>query len=377
MRHISQDNLDIIIELRRILHRYPDLSLHESGTIDIIKDFLRKSTALEICDRSGWFYAAKLSSPVPTPALPIAFRADMDALPMDEEISIPYGSVRNGISHKCGHDGHMAALCGLALELDKREVNRDVYLIFQPAEEIGQGAIRCLDLIREKGIAEIYAFHNLSDYPENSVVYRKTLTQPASEGLTIHFYGKQSHASAPERGSNPSSAIAELALYAKHLPEEPHEGMALCTIVGMQCGTGDFGISAGEGFISVTLRAEQEVFMKKMETKLLQKAADLSAHDGLRVEHEICDCFPETRNHDAALNRVIQKASKLHLTVIEMKDLWRASEDFGHYLKKCSGAIFYIGNGENYPSVHTGSFDFNDRILQTAVDIFLALVETD
>ena len=74
---------------------------------------------------------------------------------------------------------------------------------------------------------------------------------------------------------------------------------------------------------------------------------------------------------------MIQKASKLHLTVIEMKDLWRASEDFGHYLKKCSGAIFYIGNGENYPSVHTGSFDFNDRILQTAVDIFLALVETD
>ena len=377
MKHISGDNLERITALRRLLHSRPDLSLRETGTIGILKDFLRENTALEIVDRDGWFYAVKRASGGPA-APPAAFRADMDALPMDEDIDLPYGSVRSGIAHKCGHDGHMAALCGLALELDKTEPDRTVYLIFQPAEETGRGAFRCADLIREKEIAEIYAFHNLSGYPENSVVYRKGLTQPASEGLEILMYGKRSHASSPEEGRSPAAAVAELALYAvRHLTEEPHDGMALCTVVGMRCGEGDFGVSAGEGSVSVTLRAEQEPFMKEMEKKLLRKAEELAARDGLRTEHEIHDYFPETRNHEKALERVIRKAGGLGLPVIEMEDLWRASEDFGHYLKLCSGAMFYIGSGEEYPPLHTGNYDFNDRILKTAVDMFLALAEAE
>ena len=377
MKHISQENLEKITALRHLLHSHPDLSLQEAGTIGILKDFLRKNTTLEICDRDGWLYAVKYASVEPPAASPIAFRADMDALPMDESVSLPYGSVHEGISHKCGHDGHMAALCGLALELEKVKLNRTVYLIFQPAEETGRGAVRCAELIREKGITEIYAFHNLSGYPENSIVYRKQLTQPASEGLKVCMQGKQSHASAPEEGRSPSAAIAELVLYARHLPEEPHDGMALCTIVGMQCGQGDFGISPGEGSVSVTLRAEQEPFMKKMEKKLLEKAEELSARDGLRTGHEIHDYFPETRNHDEALERVICKAAGLQLPVIEMKDLWRASEDFGYYLKQCFGAMFYIGSGDEYPALHTDSYDFDDGILKTAVDMFLALAETE
>ncbi len=373
MAHIGQENLDKIIELRHFLHSRPDLSLQESGTIRALKSFLQENTTLEIVDRDGWFYAVKKSSVEPAAISPIAFRADMDALPMDECISLSYGSVHSGVSHKCGHDGHMAALCGLALELDQTRVERTVYLIFQPAEEIGQGAVRCAELIREKGIAEIYAFHNLSDYPENSIVYRKGLTQPASEGLTIRMHGKQSHASAPEEGRNPSAAIAELALFAQRLPEEAHEGMALCTIVGMQCGEGDFGISPGEGTLSVTLRAEQEPFMKEMETQLIRKAEELSAAGGFLTGHEIHDYFPETRNNDEALDRVIRKAGELRLPLIEMKNMWRASEDFGYYLKECSGAMFYIGNGKSYPAVHTDSYDFNDRILKTAVNIYLAL----
>ena len=210
MKHISEVNLDKITELRQLLHRCPDLSLQESGTIRILESFLQENTSLELFDRDGWFYTVKRSSSDPAAKSPIAFRADMDALPIDESLTLPYASVRKGISHKCGHDGHMAALCGLALELDTMVVDRAVYLIFQPAEEIGQGAVRCADLIGEKGISEIYAFHNLSGYPENSIVCRKKLTQPASEGLTIHMHGKRSHASAPEEGCSPSAAIAEL-----------------------------------------------------------------------------------------------------------------------------------------------------------------------
>ena len=372
MRPISRENLEKITALRHRLHAHPDLSLREGGTIGILQGFLRENTALELVGREGWFYAVKRPA-AGTAAPPIAFRADMDALPMEEGISLPHGSTRGGAAHKCGHDGHMAALCGLALELDRRAVDRAVYLIFQPAEEIGRGAERCAELIGEAGIGEIYAFHNLSGYPEGSVVCRQGLTQPASEGLTIRLMGRPSHASAPEEGRNPAAALAELALAARRLPEAPHEGMALCTVVGLRCGSGDFGISAGEGELRVTLRAEQEPFMEAMEAALLQKAAALAARDGLRAEHGRCDYFPETRNHDGPLDRVRRAAAGLGLPVVGMKELWRASEDFGHYLKRCPGAMFYIGNGENWPALHTRDYDFNDRILKTAADLFLAL----
>ena len=370
--NISQDNLDRIIELRHLLHSCPDLSLNEYGTIRILQEFLQENTSLEIVDMDGWFYAVK-PSPSKSDATPIAFRAELDALPMDESIPLPYGSGNAGVSHKCGHDGHMAALCGLALELENNILNRTVYLIFQPAEETGQGAALCTDLIREKGIREIYAFHNLSAFPEGSIVYRRNLTQPASEGVLIRMHGKPSHASAPEEGSNPAIAIAELALFARSPADNPHTGMALCTIVGMECGDGDFGISPGEGSLSVTLRAEEESFMKEMETNLLHKAEELAARYNLQTEHEIHDYFPETRNNDEALQKVIHKASEIGLPVIEMDHLWRASDDFGPFLKICPGAIFYIGNGNDYPALHTSGYDFNDRILETAINMFLAL----
>lgn len=379
---MDRENIKKIIELRHRLHAHPELSLHEEGTIGILTDFLRDNTTLEVVRRDGWFYAVKKGT---SDEPPIAFRADMDALPMDEWVNLPYGSETPGIAHKCGHDGHSAVLCGVAMELSSREIPRTAYLIFQPAEENGLGGSVCSYLIEEKGISEVYAFHNLSGYPERKVVYRRGLTQPASEGLTIRLHGKQSHASAPEEGRNPAEAIAQIAMITKNLVQEiSREGarksgaepeMILCTIVGMEVGTGDFGISAGEGSIRMTLRAEREMQMKLLEKRLIGFARVLAEQDGLDVEYKISDYFPETRNHDDALQKVISCAERLGMDSMEMKEMWRASEDFGHYLKKCSGAMFYIGNGVNYPALHTREYDFNDGILATAVELIVELAE--
>lgn len=368
---MNKENLEKITDLRHELHRYPALSGREGDTIERINAFLRANTSLTIVDREGWFYAVKEAPS--SAAAPMAFRADVDALPIDEGIDLPYGSACGGVSHKCGHDGHSAALCGLALELEHRTPARTVYLIFQPAEEIGAGAKTCAELIREKGIGEIYAFHNLGGYPEGTVVYRRGLTQPASEGLTISLHGRQSHASAPEKGVNPAEAVARLVLYTRELLAAPHRGMVLCTVTGIRVGTGDFGISAGDGEVRMTLRAEEEAEMKELESSLLRYAARLAEEVGLNLEHRISDYFPETRNHDVCLDRVIRAAENLHIPHRDMEELWRASEDFGYYTKVCPGAIFYVGSGENYPPLHTREYDFNDRILPAAVDLFVGL----
>jgi len=362
---------DKIISLRHELHRHPELSMRERRTAERIREFLQIHTSLQVTMRDGWLYAFK---PGKSDEGAIAFRADMDALPVEEGTELPYHSVNPGVSHKCGHDGHMAVLCALALELDRITPARSVYLIFQPGEETGEGAKICSFLLAEKHITQIYAFHNLSGYPEGTLVYRKGLTQPASEGLRIHLTGKPSHAAEPEKGKNPSSLIARIALYSEELCANVTDRLLLSTIVGMKAGTGDFGVSAHEGEISLTLRAERESDLKELENSLLSYVEKEAGKDQFTVTHTICDYFPETRNHEDCLENVIHAASRAGVPAAEMSDLWRASEDFGYYLKTCPGAMFYIGNGEDYPAVHTSLYDFNDRIIPAAVSVFLQLI---
>ena len=367
---MNKNNLNTIINLRHELHKIPELSMMESETRDMILHFLKNKTSLQVVSCDGWFYAVKKGA---DKLPPIAFRADMDALPIEEDDSLPYHSCHKGRSHRCGHDGHCAALCGLAMELDMMVTERTIYLIFQPGEETGQGAKICKDLIKEKGISEIFAFHNLGGYPENSFVYRRGLTQPASEGLRIRFSGKTSHASAPEEGRNPAEVISRIVLKAEELIGGGSERMLLSTVTGIQVGSGDFGISPGTGELCLTLRAEYEADLKQLERDLISYASDLSAAHGISMDYAILDYFPETRNHDSSLNRAIEAANALNLKQIPMEEMWRASEDFGWYLKECPGAIFYIGNGEDYPDLHTAEYDFNDNILETAVNLLTAI----
>ena len=369
---MDKKNLEVITEFRHELHRHPELSLQETETIKKIHAFLENNTSLYVEEGDGWLFAVKEGTD--PEAGGIAFRADMDALPIDEQgTGLVYISENPGVSHKCGHDGHCAALAGLALELDKTEVVKTVYLIFQCAEEIGAGAVKAAGIIKEKGIREIYAFHNLSGYPEGSIVYRRGLTQPASEGLTVAFSGKTSHAGAPEEGRNPSAAIAKTVLFIRELNARPREGMAFCTVVGMEAGSGDFGISAGFGKLMVTLRAEEEQEMKSMEEEIISFAERQAAEEGICISSDISDYFPETRNTEAGIQKVLRAAGECGRKTVEMENMWRVSEDFGHFLKKCEGAIFYIGNGEDWPPLHTSDYDFNDRILTAAVEMFRAL----
>ena len=179
---MKHKNLQKITDLRHELHMYPELSMQETETAARLRKFLEDNTGFQVVDRGNWFYAVHKGKGAKNK---IAFRADMDALPITEDHALSYHS--------------------RALELDRKEkdTDSDIYLIFQPGEETGSGAVICRELIRQEGIAQIYAFHNLGGYPEGSIIYRTGLTQPASEGLRICFEGKTSHASAPEEGRNP------------------------------------------------------------------------------------------------------------------------------------------------------------------------------
>lgn len=364
---MDKENLRKIIELRHELHQHPELSGHESGTKRRLMDFLEANTRLAVVDCGRWFYASRYVEGTKA----IAFRADMDALPMAETISLPHASLNPGISHKCGHDGHSAALCGLALELSRLDVRRSVYLLFQHAEETGQGARECSGFLRERSISEIYAFHNWSGWPEKSIVVKKGVCQFASAGITLKFEGKSSHASEPEKGRNPAFVIAKLIAAIEEMNDD-----VLCTIVNIKVGGKNFGISPGDGEISLTIRAEREQEMRKFYNSVINKADELAAANSVTLTKNGSDYFTETSSDSHCVERVKAAAKILGLEVIDMAEPIRASEDFGRYTKLIDGAMFYIGNGENYPAIHTPEYDFNDKILETAVDMFTEIFKS-
>ena len=358
---MNKDNLKKIIRLRHELNKNPELSGNESATKRLLMDFIESETRFAVVDCGKWFYASRYIEGTKA----TAFRADMDALPMDESISIPHASTNPGVSHKCGHDGHCSALCGLALELDAVPLTRSVYLIFQHSEENGQGARECSGLLRERSISEIYAFHNWSGFPEKSIIVREGVCQCSSAGITLKFEGKASHASTPEKGINPAYAIAELVSEIESMRDK-----VLCTIVNISVGGKNFGISPADGEISLTVRAEHEADMRSAYNKIINRAENLAQEHSLTLTKKTSDYFPETSSDRRCVERVRNAAKNLGLDVIDMAEAIRASEDFGIYTKMIHGAIFYIGNGVDYPDIHTSGYDFNDNILETAVDMF-------
>lgn len=369
---MDKKNYELAKELRHQLHQHPEISNHEKWTKQHLIDFLKKHTKLEIVDRGLWFYAVYRAG---EDKKNIAFRADFDAIPMDEYIDIPHGSKIKGVSHKCGHDGHAAALAGFALEVDQKGADKNVFFLFQHAEEIGEGAAEAVVFIKENNIDEIYAFHNMSGYPFKAVAVKNGLTNFASKGMLIHMVGKPSHASMPELGRNPSFAIANIinAIPSLTSPDN-NKGLVLCTIVQVDIGERAFGINASKGDLLLTIRAYYEDEMDKLQKNLEDLAKEEAEKFGLTVSFEYYDAFPETVNHDENVEKVRKVAREKGFVLVEQKEAQRGSEDYGHFTKETKGAYFLLGNGEDYPSVHTHEYDFRDELIEIASEMFMGLL---
>ena len=372
---MKQENLAKITNLRHELHAHPELSMEEVWTRNHLMDFLRENTAhLEVVDCGRWFYAVYRAE---NPRGTIAFRADFDALPIeDNRPDLPYNSTIPGVSHKCGHDGHAASLAGLALEVDQNGADKNVIFLFQHAEETGQGAMETVDTLSQLGIDEFYAYHNYGGEAAGTVIVRNGIAHCASTGMTIAMTGTVAHASMPETGVSPALPIARLACELPRLSApEQYTGLVLCTIVQIDVGKKAFGVAPGYGEISMTLRAEYEEELDKLTASVRSLAEQIARESGLKVEISFQDYFPETRNTDWCADKVRAAAKALNLPLCELEEVRRGSEDFGYIIKAIPGCNFGIAGGPEVPAPHTRTFDFPDGILETAVEVYKKLIE--
>jgi len=370
---MNSQNFDLAKQLRHELHQHPELSNEELWTKQHLINFLKTYTKLEIVDKGNWFYAIYHAQAAKKN---IAFRADYDALPMDEMIDIPWASQFPGKAHKCGHDGHAATLAGFALEVDQHGADNNIFFLFQPAEETGDGAIQCVDFINEHNIDEIFAYHNMSGLPYKTVGIIDGTALCASKGMTIHMQGSATHASQPEKGINPAFAIANLV---NAIPEftssQRNKGLVLCTVVQIDVGENAFGIAASTGTLRLTIRALYEDELNQLQENLENFAKEQAQQYGLQVSFDYNDEFPETFNHKESADKIRAVAKSEGMALIELDEAFRGSEDFGHFTKRTKGAYCFIGNGEEYPHVHTHEYDFRDELIESGVDLFTALIK--
>jgi amidohydrolase len=368
-----------LTQLRQDLHRYPELSGQEEATVRHLKAYLQRYMPTKILTRlgSGTGLAAVYEGSEGGPT--IMFRADMDALPIPQQNSLPYNSLNKGISHKCGHDGHMAMVAGLAPLLHRYPPKKGrVVLFMQPAEETGEGAQAMVqdDHFVALNPDFIFGLHNLPGYPLGQLVLREGTFCAASKGLRVVLTGGTAHAAEPERGNSPAGALARLLQTLPAMPDQlAHKELLLLTLTHAQMGEPSFGIAPGQAILQATLRANLEEEMAALSEAVEANIRAVAQESGLEVALSYHEVFPVTQN-SAAVSAILEKAAAATgLSVHHKKEPFRWSEDFGHYNKLAPSGFFGLGSGTEQLNLHNASYDFPDTLIPHGLQMYWTLVK--
>lgn len=368
---------DIFIQFRHELHQFPEISGHENETQLRIKAFVGQFNPIAIRDVGGTGLLLQYGNDNGGPVTLI--RADIDALPIREVNTFDHKSQIEGVAHKCGHDGHTAILTRLASLLGEKPITTGrVYLLFQPAEETGQGAEAVLN---DPGFATIqldrvFALHNLPGFEQGLIVCKAGPFTASVLSLIVTFTGKVSHSAEPEKGINPAYLMAEFMLQAKKLqqPDPQSENFALITPVYTTMGEKSYGVSAGYGEVHLTLRTRNAQRMDQLKAQLLRLLTELSAGSGIDITTRYTEAFFANENDPEAFEQIKRSALKLGYAFMEKQEPFKWGEDFGLFTQHHKGAMFGIGNGVNSPALHNDDYDFNDKLIEPAARMFLALI---
>ncbi|MET0526926.1 MAG: amidohydrolase, partial [Microvirga sp.] len=353
----------------------PEVSREEAPTSRKVQAFLKASGADRvIADLGGHGVAGIFEGREPGPT--VMFRAELDALPIEEISDAPHRSAVPGKAHLCGHDGHMAILGAVARGLSRERPQRGrAILLFQPAEEDGSGAAAVVTdpKFREIEPDFVFALHNLPGMRLGKVALIEGPVSCASRGMRITLTGKTAHASMPETGLSPANAIARLmpALTALGSGGPMDQTFAMVTVTHARLGEPAFGIAPAHGEIWATLRTLTDGGMDSLVSHAERLAADAAREHGLTLEIAYDDIFRHCENAPEAvahLRRALDAEGVPH----DRGDLpMRPSEDFGNLGAKAPAAMFFLGAGECHPSLHNPDYDFPDDLIAIGARVFM------
>lgn len=371
--------IDNIIELRKQLHQYPEISGQETHTALRIQEFINKHHPPKrwITKLGGTGIAAVYEFPGEGPV--VAVRCELDALPIRETNIFPHRSKNQNVSHKCGHDGHMAIVAGLVYRLRSKPPKKGaVILLFQPAEETGKGAPSVLEDPQFTGLAidYIFALHNIPGVPMHTIITMDRTFSAEVISFSLALKGKESHAAEPEQGINPALCISELIADLEKLNKtDPNDSnFTILTPVHINLGQKAYGVSPGYGELHYTLRTWSSDQMENLITEIKKKINSICTQYHVSFELSWFEHFPSSKNHSLCNTLVKDAAKTLGLFIQERPYPFRFGEDFGWYSKKYKTAMFGLGSGEQTPALHHADYDFPDELLETGIDMFVSIL---
>lgn len=373
---LDEMDIEVLVDFRKILHQRPELSGQERFTPRLILDFLGEIKSENVIQQLGGHGMAVIfDSDKEGPTT--VFRCELDALPIQEINTFPYRSVVDGVSHKCGHDGHMTIVTGVGRLLKENPpIKGKVVLLYQPAEETGTGAEAVLKDDRFKALKPdfFYALHNIPHLEKNTVYIKSGAFAAASRGIIVKLFGATSHAAEPENGRSPAIALSEIIKSITQLPSQNHySDLTLVTVVHAMLGEIAFGVSPGYAEIRATLRTFQENDMRKLIEDVITIITETCVREKLKTEIVFTEIFPGTSNDKETVKNVELSAQKSNIEVVKMEQPFKWSEDFGHFAERYKSAIFGLGAGKDTPKLHNNDYDFPDELIPTGVQLFYNL----
>jgi len=397
LEHATQSVSEKVITWRRHLHQYPELSNREFETAKYITNHL-KSLGLEV--QTGVAHTgvvAKLSGGKKGPL--IALRADMDALPVTEQVDLPFASKQTstyrgnevGVMHACGHDTHVAILMAVAESLVKikDQLAGDVLFVFQPAEEgAPEGEEGGAELMLKEGLFKqkpeaVFGLHVTSSLNTGQIGFREGPLMASEDSFTINVTGRQTHGSRPWNGVDPIVASSQIIMATQTIASRQVDVTKAPSVISFGAING--GIRSNIIPDSVELIGTIRTFDQTMRAdikKRLAKTAELVAESaGAKADVHIDHGYPVTVNNVALTQKMTPTLARIAgADNIITTDLITGAEDFSYYALETPGLFYFLGvtpkdqNAKTAPSNHSPQFYVDENALQLGVESLSQLV---
>jgi amidohydrolase len=374
--------IEQLVRYRRHLHAHPELSLVEFETAAFIEQELREGAFDEIrTGVGGTGILATLRGGRPGPVT--LLRADMDALPLDEQNDVAYRSVRTGVMHACGHDGHVAILLAAALALSRRraEIPGTLVFCFQPGEEgySGNKLMIADGALEDPHVDRTFALHLYSGLEVGKVGVRDGEFFASSDRFDIELIGKGGHGALPDTAVDPIVAAGQLvtALQTIASREIPPREPVVVTVGSLHAGT-TFNVIPDRAQLQGSARAFNDAVRRSIPERIERIVQGLCAAMRLDYKMEYQWIYPPTVN-DRSMNDIVREVGRAAVgaeNVVDPHDLLMWSEDMSFMHNERPGAYFLVGARGTQKGIepqHSARFDIDEHALEVGFKMMLGI----
>ncbi|MBI9055244.1 MAG: amidohydrolase [Bacteroidales bacterium] len=375
IKQLSEKYFNEVVKIRRHLHQHPELSFQESETAKYIISLLDNLGIKYKSGIAGNGIIAYLEGKNPS-VKTIALRADMDALPIEEQNNVTYKSQNKGVMHACGHDAHTASIFGTILILNdlKDRFEGTVKVIFQPAEEKLPGGAK---LMIEEGALEnprpefILAQHVYPELNSGKVAFRSGVYMASTDELHFTVKGKGGHAAMPHKITNTVLTAAQIITELQNVPLKSPEGVPTVLTIGKVIANGATNVVPNEVFMEGTFRTMNETWRKDAHKMITEIVNQIAKNNKATIEINIKNGYPVLENNKETTQKAISFAQEfLGNENVEELALRMTAEDFAYFSQEIPATFYRLGTSkanQEYVALHSSNFNIDEDALKTGM----------